>query len=40
MSLTEYVIGGMDLDFKLKLYHALSRDGRRGALARHNKCIP
>ena len=23
MSLTEYVIGGMDLDFKLKLYHAL-----------------
>jgi hypothetical protein len=23
MSLMEYVIGGMDLDFKLKLYHAL-----------------
>jgi hypothetical protein len=39
MSLMEYVIGGMDQGFRLRLYHAL-RALDDWALARDNKCIP
>jgi len=39
MSLMEYVIGGMDQGFRLKLYRALRANGRSGALTRHNKRI-
>ena len=40
MSLKEYVIGGMDREFKLKLYHALRAMDDAGLFAGHNKRIP
>ena len=40
MSLMEYVIGGMDRDFKLKLYHALRAMDDAELLAGHNERLP
>ena len=40
MSLMEYVIGGMGSGLQIEVVSCSSRDGRRGALTRHNKRLP
>ncbi len=40
MPMADYVIGGMDRSFKLKLFHLLHAAEMAGLLARHHQRIP